>query len=592
MSLFSFLWEAMVFSFILVSFFPLRFSFLSLFFRFLFSSSRLFSSITTFPWIRRCVQVSDPSTWKRERERERREKASERASERANDATSVDDASSCALSPTKKKKTLARKINSPTAARGPVPRRPRRRAARRSHAQAAPRSTEGGGRQRGATPRRPARARRPAAPRRRQGGPPPPSLAARRRGPRDAGPLEGPLGALDSPTIRSAALAPGRGLGGGGARFGGGRGRDQTPDALAAGLSRAAAALAAGSLQPRWLPPPLSAGPRPSRQRGALRGRRTRPWRARRREEKKERRRQQKKRRKEKKKTPPRPQKPSPSRPPPSPSPPPPFLLATPSSPSSPPPEKPLPLALAAEVPVRLARGARASRGTSCPLPRCCPSGPLRLQRRLAVGFLSRLRRPRPRGRDARPRRGRALGRGAGVDPRRRVWRSRCWREGAALAAAAWREAEDAFAAAVGGVGEEDDESEVEGRAAANAAAPPRFRFFFFRCLSAAAAAAAAAPSNEERQQQQVNLSFPALEKTAGLAFGLTLLWLVLGIPPAALFGVFGRARPLSGPRGGEAREAARRWRVGRRADAQGGAPDPPREVPHRRGVDGRAAAG
>ena len=82
MSLFSFLWEAMVFSFILVPFFPLRFSFLCLVFRPLFISEALFFDRASVCHGSEGAFKSPTPRHGKERERKRREKASERASER------------------------------------------------------------------------------------------------------------------------------------------------------------------------------------------------------------------------------------------------------------------------------------------------------------------------------------------------------------------------------------------------------------------------------------------------------------------------------------------------------------------------------
>ena len=116
------------------------------------------------------------------------------------------------------------------------------------------------------------------------------------------------------------------------------------------------------------------------------------------------------------------------------------------------------------------------------------------------------------------------------------------WLEGGAVVAvAAWRKAEDAFAAAVGGGDESGDSEEEEvgggGGGGEQTEKQPR----------ASAASIATSPQQQQQQEQgqevdqeqQRHLSFPTLEKAAGLAFGLSLLWLVLGVPPAALFGVF-----------------------------------------------------
>lgn len=157
------------------------------------------------------------------------------------------------------------------------------------------------------------------------------------------------------------------------------------------------------------------------------------------------------------------------------------------------------------------------------------------------------------------------------------------WLEGGlVVAAAAWRKAEDAFAAAVSAIGEgegesDSEEEEKEGEGEGEQLEKQRKQPSRASAASASAAVAPQQQENEQEQEQQPPpLSFPTLEKVAGLAFGLSLLWLVLGIPPAALFGVscvfishslargalrFARLRSGGGWAGGRMRRVARRIR-------------------------------
>ena len=569
MSLFSFLWEAMVFSFILVPFFPLRFSFLCLVFRPLFISEALFFDRASVCHGSEGAFKSPTPRHGKERERKRREKASEQASERAREprATSATTVAS-ALSPTKKKKLrLAKQTRQQQLVDQSRTVEQHVEATRKQR----PEAPTGGGRQ-PAPPRAapPERADQPL-PAAASGGRPPPPWGGD-EGPATPAPSKAPSEGLDSPTIRSAALAPGRGLGGGGG--GGGAGGGVSPEALAAGLSRAAAALggrqrppAAPSSSQRRAPPSSAKEVRfvgeeqtmgGSEERGGGRavaaaaaegpGGKRAPL--------------------------PAPSPPSPSRPPPSPSPPPPSVLADALQPLVSAAGEALPRT-AGEVPVRLARGALGLARDLLPPPSllpfrvpsawsgASPTAPLQ-------GFVARARAEGMRGLAADARSAAAQG------SIRVVALAQPWLEGgAALAAAAWRAAEDVFAAAVGGVGEEDDDSEVEGQTQQKRTQP--------RPSAAASAAPAAAPQRQQqreregREEHERRLpSSPSLERVAGLAFGLSLLWLVLGVPPAALLGVLAaavahslaregvraaRLRSGGGWAGGRMRRVARRIR-------------------------------